>query len=62
MGGRKAAHVGRIHTEGSVDTCQEGLGRGEGKGGELEGQGVVRQAVNAGTLDGNGQDAPVTAG
>ena len=62
MGGRKAARVGCIHTEGSVDTCQEGLGRGEGKGGELEGQGVVRQAVNAGTLDGNGQDAPVTAG
>ena len=46
-GWRKAAHVRCIHTEGSVDTCQEGIGRGKGKGGELEGQGVVRQSTQA---------------
>ena len=35
-GGREAAHLRGIHAEGSVDTCEEGVGGGEEKGGELE--------------------------
>lgn len=34
-GGREAADVGGISAEGGVDTREEGVGRGEGKGGEL---------------------------
>ena len=57
-GGRDAAEVGGIDAEGSVDTREEVVGGGE-KGGELYGRGVVREAVGAGALDGNGQDAPI---
>ena len=58
-GGREAAHVGGIHAERSVDTCEEGVGGGEGKEGELEGRGVLPKTVDTGAPGGNGQDAPI---
>ena len=60
-GGREAAQLGGIHAEGSVNTCEEGVGGGEGKGGELEGRGVVQKTVGPRTLDRNRKDAPIPA-
>ena len=56
-GGREAAHLRCIHAEGSVDTCEEGVGGGKGKGGELKRRGVVQKTVGAAALGGNGQGA-----
>ena len=60
-GGREAAHFRGIHAEGSVDTCEEGVGGGEAKGGELEGRRVVQKTVGPRTLDRNRKDAPILA-
>ena len=60
-GGPEAAHVGGIHAEGSVNTCEEGVGGGKGKGGELKRRGVVQKTVGAAALGGNEQDAPIPA-
>ena len=60
LGGRRqATDVRSVDAERSVDTREEGVKGGDGKGGEFDGREVVQEAVGSRTLDCNIEDAPI---